>query len=92
MIYIDVDRESGKLKLILAQLSLDGHGRTPQGVGGVKIDFRKISFLSVSPRNFFEVSRGFSEGQKRDSVNLAFNAFLHRNFSSRYIMDPRGGS
>ena len=25
-----------------------------------------------------------------DSVNLTFNAFLHRNFSSRYIIVPGG--
>ncbi|KAF0140765.1 MAG: hypothetical protein FD143_3512, partial [Ignavibacteria bacterium] len=36
---------------------IGGHGRTPRGGGqgrgwGVKIDFRKTSFLSVSQRNF----------------------------------------
>ena len=40
--------------------------------------------------NFFsKVSRRFSDGQK-GSVNLTFNAFLHRKFSSMYIMVPGG--
>ena len=61
----------------------------PRGVevggGGVKIDFRKTSFLSVSRRNSFLKFQG---GSPMDSVNLTFNAFLHRNISSMYIMVP----
>ena len=67
----------------------------PRGVDGggqgVKIDFRKTSFLSVSRRNFIlKFQGGVLGGSKRDSVNLTFNAFLHRNFSSRYIIVPGG--
>ena len=60
-----------------------------EGGGGVKIDFRKTSFLSVSRRNFFLKFQEASPRVKK-SVNLTFNAFLHRNFSSSYIMVPGG--
>ena len=67
------------------------YGRNTQGGRGrgVQIDLRKFSFLSVSLRNFFKVSRSFSKDQKW-SVNLTFNAVLHRKFSSRHIMLPGG--
>ena len=73
---------------------IGGHGRTPQGGsrggGGVKIDSRKTSFLSVSWRNFFLKFQGGSPRVKKDSVNLTCNAFFHINFSSRYTMVPGG--
>ena len=58
--------------------NIGGHGRTPrgesrEGVGGVKIDFRKTSFLSGSRRNFFLKFQGGLQGSK-NSVNLTFNA------------------
>ena len=37
-------------------------------------------------QSFKEVLRG----SKRDSVHLTLNAFLHRKFSSLYIMVPGG--
>ena len=63
----------------------DGHGRTPRGVegwggGGVKIDFRKTSILSVSWQKIFLRSQGGSPSVKKDSVNLTFNAFFIENF------------
>ena len=57
---------------------------------GSKSIFEK-PVLSVSRRNFFLKFQGGSPRSKRDSVNLTFNAFLHRKFSSRYIMVPGGG-
>ena len=54
---------------------------------GVKIYFRKTSFLSVSRRNFSsKVSRRFSKGQK----GLCKFDFACIFASSRYIMVPGG--
>ena len=69
----------------------DGHGGAPPG-GGIKIDFRKTSFLSFLWRNFFRRFQGGSPRVKKDRVNLTFNEFLNRKFASRYMMVPRGGS
>ena len=50
---------------------------------------KNLIFERFAAKFFSKVSRGFSEGQK-GRVNLTFNAFLHRNFSSTYIMVPGG--
>ena len=58
-----------------------------RGWGGGQNRFSKnLIFERFAEKFFSKVSRG----SKRDSVNLTFNAFLHRNFSSRYIMVPGG--
>ena len=76
----------------LQAVCIHGQGRTPRGVewGGGQNRFSKnLVFERVAAKFFSKVSRGFSEGQK-GSVNLTFNAFLHKNFSVSYIMVPGG--
>ena len=73
---------------------IDRHGRTPQGEGreggGGKIDFRKTSFLRVSRRNVFRKFKVGSRRVKKDSVNLTFHAFFHRNFFIKVHYGSRG--
>ena len=57
-------------------------------MGGGQNRFSKnLIFKRFAAKFFSKVSRRFSEGQK-GSVNLTFNAFLHRKFSSMYIFVP----
>ena len=66
------------------------YGRTPRGVevgGGGQNRFLKNFILSVSRRNFFLKFQGGSPRVKK-GVNLTLSAFLHRKFSSLYIMVP----
>ena len=49
--------------------------------------FEKPHFKRFAAKFVSKVSMMFSNGQK-GSVNLTFNAFLHRKFSSWYIMVP----
>ena len=54
--------------LIWVEIRIDGHGKTPRGVEGelgVKIDFRKTSFLRVLRRNFFLKLQGGSRTIKK---------------------------
>ena len=57
--------------------------------GGGESIFKKPHFKRFSAKFFSKFSKKFSKGQK-GSVNLTFNAFLHRKFSSRCIMVPEG--
>ena len=59
-----------------------------RGWGGVKIDFRKTSFLSVWWRNFFLMFQGGSPRVKKDSVNLTFNAFCIEIFHQGTLWFP----
>ena len=66
----------------------------PQGgvdvVGGGQNRFSKnLIFKRFAAKFFPKVSRRFPEGQKW-TVNLTFNAFLHRNFSSKVHYGSRG--
>ena len=62
-----------------------------RGGGGGQNKFSKnLIFERFAAKFFPKVSRGVLGGSKMDSVNLTCNAFLHRNFSSRYIMVPGG--
>ena len=53
--------------------------------GGQNRFSKKLIFERFAAKFFSKVSRS-----KRDTVNFSFNAFLHRNFSSRYIRVPGG--
>ena len=79
--------------MLLQGRAIGGHGRTPRGgveVGGGQNRFSKnIIFKRFAAKFISNVSRRFSKGQK-GSVNLTFNAFLHRKFSSMHIMVPGG--
>ena len=46
--------------------------------------------MRFAAKSFFPKFQGGSPRVKKDSVNLTFNAFLHRKFSSMYIMVPGG--
>ena len=57
--------------------------------GGSKSIFEKPHFKRFAAK-FFLRFQGGSPKVKKDIVKLSFNAFLHRKFSSRYIMVPGG--
>ena len=61
------------------------------GVGGAgQYRFSKnLICKRFAAKSFSKVSRSFSEGQK-GSVNLTFNAFLHRKLCSMYKFVPGG--
>ena len=58
--------------------------RTDPPPGGGQNRVSKNLIMEPFAAKFFSSLRG----SKRDSVNLTFNAFLHRNLLFRYIMVP----
>ena len=82
MVVVELFAERALCFIIIRWARLDPTGEV--GIGG--LDQRRFSKLILKR---FAVSKRFSKGQK--GINLAFNSFFHRPFSSKYIMVPGGG-